>query len=720
MDRAVTATMDQPGVATMGAPSKLPPHLPPLREDLKLFPAAANSDGSPAWMIQDPISNAFYRLGWLEFELLSRWSLATPNAILDATATETLLEPATEELEQLYAFLLQSQLLEIHDPAHTRELVARFRKTTASRINWLLHHYLFFRIPILHPSRTLQRLLPWLDWVFSRATALTIVALSLIGLVLTARQWDVFVASFVDTLSPAGLAGYLLALAVTKSLHELGHALTATRYGLRVAHMGIAVVVLWPMLYTDTGEAWQLSNHRQRLGIASAGILTELAIAGLATLAWNLTGDSDFRQALFFLATTSWVLSLGLNLSPFMRFDGYFILSDLFDIPNLHQRSFAVARVALRNLMFGFADHDPEPMSPSRRRALISFAMITWSYRLTVFVGIAITVYLYFFKLLGIVLFAVEMAWFVLLPVWREIKVWHQRRAEVRISRKWALILIACGLLLLAALPWNTRIRGEGYAHPRQIHAFYSPLPARLLERPPTAGAIQAGQTVFVLDAPEQAYRTQLAAASVTALDHQLHGLRGLENGEEFRARLQSQRALHAAEIQAQQDESARLILTAPFDGILVDLDPELVPGVWVGTQEPLALLIAPGQWQVELFVGQDDLTRIAIGAAVRFYPAGRKLFPLTGQVVDIAATRTLTLPQDLLSSHHGGQIPVIPNAQQPTPRDALYRVRVDLADAPTKLQILRGGGVIAGRSESWLMTALKPALIVLIRELSF
>lgn len=712
--------MDRPLIAPAGTPSRLPQRLPPLREDLKLFPAAANADGSPAWVIQDPISNTFYRLGWLEFELLARWSLEQPQSILDATAAETLLAPALDELEHLYTFLFQSQLLEIHDPAQTRELVTRFRQTRNQRLKWLLHHYLFFRIPILRPSRALHALQPWLDWVFTRATALSVVALSLLGLALTARQWEVFVASFVDTLSPAGLAGYLVALAVTKSLHELGHALTATRQGLRVAHMGVAFVVLWPMLYTDTGEAWRLSNPRQRLGIAAAGILTELAIAGLATLAWNLTGDGDLKQALFFLATTSWVLSLALNASPFMRFDGYFILSDLLDMPNLHERSFALARVAIRNALFGFNDPDPEPLPRSRRLALIGFAILTWLYRLVVFVGIAVAVYLYFFKLLGIFLFVVEISWFVLLPVWRELRVWHRRRAEIRSGRKWALILFAGALLLLAALPWSTRVRGQGYAHPTQTHVFYSPLPARLVVLPPATGPIAAGQALFVLEAPEQGYWTQVAEVSIAALEHQLRGLRGLEDGEEYRARLESQRDQRTAEMQAQLDETARLVLTAPFDGILTDLDPELAPGVWVGSQDELALLVAPGHWQVELFVDQDDLGRISIGAPARFYPESNKLFPLTGHVVDIASTRTVSLPQEQLSSQHGGNIPVIPDAQQLTPRDAIYRVRIDLADAPTQLQLLRGAGVIEGRPESWLLNLWKPVLIVLMRELSF
>ena len=215
--------MDRPVSETAYAPaSKLPAQLPPLREELQLHAAAPYSDGSPAWVIQDPVNNRFYRIGWLEFELLSRWSLASAESVLSATASETLLSPQADELEALYAFLLQNQLLTIHEISHTRELVARFRASTQNRLTWLLHHYLFFRIPIFHPADLLQAAKPWTNWIFSRFMALTVTALSLLGLILTARQWDVFVSSFVDTLSPGGLLAYMLALAVTKSLSSLG------------------------------------------------------------------------------------------------------------------------------------------------------------------------------------------------------------------------------------------------------------------------------------------------------------------------------------------------------------------------------------------------------------------------------------------------------------------------------------------------------------------
>lgn len=697
---------------------ELPERLPPLREDLQLHPAASNRDGSPAWTIQDPLNNAFYRIGWLEFELLSRWGLGEPQRVLAETSAQTPLQPAVEELAGLYAFLLQHQLLSIQDVRYSRQLYEQQRQGRLGRLRWLLHHYLFFRVPLLHPAPLLSRALPWVEWVYSRGCALLILAISALGLLLTARQWDSFAASFVDSLSPGGLLGYLLALALSKALHELGHAFTATRYGLRVAHMGVAFLVLWPMLYTDTGESWRLSQRGQRLAIASAGILSELALAGVALLAWNLAPEGDLKQALFFLASTAWLVSLTLNISPFMRFDGYFILSDALDMPNLHERSFAVARSALRNTLLGWQEAEPEPLSTGKRRAMIAFAIATWLYRLMLFIGIAVAVYLLFFKLLGIFLFLVEIFWFVLRPLHSELRVWYQRRDEITGSRRWLAMLAGTSLLLLALLPWSTQLQVSGWVHPSRLHVFYSPLPARLLELP-SAGAVGAGSVVFRLEQPELDYRAELAASAGQTVDARLRSLLSQPEGEELRAQLLEQQRLHAAQQQAEQAEAGRLSLRAPFAGVLTDIDPELASGVWVNPQQPLATLVDGQQWEAELFVRQADLQRLSLGNPVRFYALQQGQPPLNGRISRIDSTRTSQLPP-LLSSQHGGPLAVLPETSGLTPREALYRVQVRLDQAPQGLQVLRGEAQVQGNPQSWLLEAIKPVLIVLIRELSF
>jgi putative peptide zinc metalloprotease protein len=459
-------------------------------------------DGAPAWVIQDPVSNRFFRIGWMEFEVLSRWRLSDPARIAEEISSQSTLQVTAEQVQKIADFFRQQQLVHVRDAGGVAFLNQLAERAKISRWKWLLHNYLFIRIPLVRPQRFLQWLAPWCELFFTRGFLVASVCAALLGFVLALRQWDVFVTTFTDFFSPAGLAGYLVALFAAKTLHELGHAITATRLGVRVAHMGVAFLVLWPMLYTDTGESWRLSDRRDRFRIAAAGMATEFALASFATLAWSLTTDGPLRSALFFLATTSWVITVGINASPFMRFDGYFLLSDALDMPNLHARSFAMARASLRRRVFGWNEPDPEVFEPRMRRFLVVFAWLTWLYRLIIFVGIAIAVYLFFFKVLGIFLFAVEIAWFIVRPLWMEAKVWIERRSETGAARSAVLLLIVVGVLGSLALPWQGTVKAEAWLHAAQSQTLYSPFAAQVL-RISDNGQIPKGTVLAELNSPD-------------------------------------------------------------------------------------------------------------------------------------------------------------------------------------------------------------------------
>lgn len=339
------------------------PLLPPLRQDLQLHQAAPNRDGSPAWTIQDPVSNRFFRIGWLEFECLRHWS-PQADRIAAAVTASTPMSVAVEQVAAFARFLEYHQLLRLDGEAMAR-MAATSRVLTWHHWRWWLCHYLFVRIPLVRPERILRMILPLVRPLASRSGRIFLVVASLLGVFLTTRQWDVFTHSVAGLITPAGILGFLLAIIVCKTCHELGHALVATHFGVRVGHMGIALMVLWPMLYTDVGESWKLRSARQRLAVSVAGVGCELVLAGLATLAWALLVDGPARQAALYAATTGLVVSLAINASPFMRFDGYFILSDLLDIPNLHERSGNLARNWLRNRLFGWQETDTESFFPT-------------------------------------------------------------------------------------------------------------------------------------------------------------------------------------------------------------------------------------------------------------------------------------------------------------------------------------------------------------------
>ncbi len=701
--------------------------LPSLREDLKLLTAAPNRDGSPAWMVQDPVTNRFYRLGWIEFELLSRWHFKNPELILRGVREDTQLEPTQDDLLQMVGFFKQHHLLRADNSASVSDLEKAAIKAKPEKWKWLLHNYLFFRIPLVKPEQWLKNTAWLLTPLYSKAFAIFTLCATVLGIVLAGRQWDTFLHTFSDFLSPAGFVGYALALMFAKTLHELGHAYTATRYGVRVAHMGVAFLVMWPMLYTDTSESWKLTNRRERFNIAAAGVSVELAIAGFATLGWSLANDGALRSTLFFLATTSWLITMAINASPFMRFDGYYLLSDALDIPNLHDRAGAVAKATMRRTLLGFTEQEPEAMSKGLRRSLVSFAYFTWIYRFTVFLGIAVAVYVFFFKILGIFLFLVEIAWFVVKPIWMEMKVWHKRRAEIKLSRFLTLGVMLALTLFVLLMPWQRKVHGEAWLHAEQSQAVFSPLPGRVVEVR-GEGVVKAGETLIVLDSPDARSRAMQAKALAEAYALQLDQSVGRSDGAEKRGVILEQLNQQLAEIDAQQAELKRLEIRAPFDGQLLDVDRQIKPGVWLNSTQQVAVLVDPRVWVIDALIDQDSVSRIAPKSAVKFYLRNETSKPVLGTVIAIDSARAQSLPHLMMATDHGGRVPALKQQNGSlTPRDALYRVRISLnAEEAAKTQHLQmpsvrlGSAVIVGERKSFASEWLTTLSAVLIRESGF
>jgi putative peptide zinc metalloprotease protein len=728
--RMVAAAAAQPKV--LAPPQAQPaPRLPALREELRLIPAAPHADGSPAWMVHDPVVNRFYRIGWLDFELLLRWGDGSAQHALASIAAETTLAADETDIAALIGFLTQHSLLKADSMQAVDQLRARAAQQIKSPFDWLLHNYLFFRLPLLRPQWFLVRMLAVLGWVFSRTTATAVLGLSAAGVFLAARQWETFASTFVDQLSWSGLLGYTCALACAKALHELGHALTATRYGVRVAHMGVAFLVMFPMLYTDTSESWKLTKPRQRLAIASAGIVVELALAGLATLAWSLAPDGALKSAMFFLATTSWILTLAVNASPFMRFDGYFIAMDIFDFPNLHERSGALARAWMRRTLLGWHEAAPERFSARTNAVLIGFALFTWVYRLTVFLGIAFLVYHYAFKLLGIFLMLVELVWFVARPFITELRVWNERKNEITANRRgwWA----GAAMLLAGAtlLPWQGSVHGPGWVHAQQQQVIYAPLAGRLLSLP-TSTSAAAGQALFVLASPDLNQNRDRAQGLANARAQELLGLAGLPDGEERRTQVQGQQDKYAAEARMYEDESARLQIAAPFAGEVADIDPQLAPGVWVQPRQPLATVVDPSRWVVEAFVAEADIARVRAGQSASVRTTQQGLGVMHGHVIEVDANRTATLPHAMLDAQSGGPVITLPPAKTEhrtgavasdatqAPRDALYRVKIALDEAPHQRQMAVGRVVIDSDRQAWFTSAFANVASLFVREGGF
>ena len=689
-----------------------------LREELRLIPAANNVDGSPAWMIQDPINNKFYRIGWLDFELLLRWQQVDIQHIVDDTNNETTLDVDADNVHELVDFLGQNKLLQSNSAEAVNRLITEKNKQKQSAFNWLVHHYLFFRIPLIKPQVLLANILPYFRWLFSPITAFVVLAITLTGLFLVARQWDAFSSTFIEQLTIAGFLSYGLALMCTKFLHEFGHAITATRYGVRVGHMGIAMLVMFPMPYTDTSESWKLTDNKQRLHIAAAGIITELCLAGIATLAWSLSPDGAIKSALFFLATSSWLLTLAVNASPFMRFDGYFILSDLLDFPNLHERAGNLAKTWLRRTVLGVQDAWPENFPAKKRRTLILFSCITWAYRMLVFIGIAWLVYYLFFKVLGIILFLVEILWFIVIPIWRELAVWAKRRSEIKLNRI-ILSLTSIGVLIaLGMVPWQTTVKGFGWVHANNQHIIYTPTAGKLVAMV-KAGSVAQGQQIFTLNSPDIALEALKSEGLAQSREAELRSLSGQEDGESRRATLENQQDKFNAEVKLYKDELSRMDLTAPFAGTLQDIDDSLSIGTWVHPKNAMAVLIDPQSWIIDAMIEEAEISRVKLGDTAEIYLQDADFNKLVGKVTAIDTAKINTLPHPMLDAQYGGNIATL-QGDKSIPTQGFYKVRVQFSQQPALNKMALAHVQIETQAKAWLPTIFERVAALLVRESGF
>lgn len=698
--------------------------LPALREELALFPGPHAQDGSPTWSLHDPVRNLFFRIDWLSFELLSRWHLDSPHAILDVVRRDTTLNPEADDFVLVVEFLAANELLQTHSQQGTELFLAKRAKQRQGIATWLLHHYLFFRVPLLRPDAWLERTLPWVRPFFTRTfLMLTLLALAL-GLFEASRQWDSYLATLIDTFSWQGLATFGLTLVFVKFMHELGHAFTAKRFGCRVPAMGLAFLVMFPVAYTDVNEVWKLADRKQRLAVGAAGMLTELAIAAWSTLAWSLLPDGYLKSAAFLLATTTWITTLLINASPFLRFDGYFLLSDWLDMANLHSRSFALGRWQLREWLFGLREVPPEHIPRHRHQGLVLFAYCVWLYRLVIFSGIALLVYKFFPKPLGPFLAAVEVGWFILLPIMSEVSAWKQRLSQIsRSPRSKKTLLLVIGFISLLFLPLDYRIQTQGMLKPVQSYPVVAAGAARIVTLPLTDGqAVREGEVLLRLETQEISFQTQQAHQKSATLRWQIEA-GGVD--EELRKRqpvLAEELGKAQAELQGLHEEQDRYAPTAPFTGRFFLSNPDIRPGMWVRKNDRLGTVADTRRWQVEAYLSERDLKRVRTGDRATFYSETPGLITLEAKVIQVDTDATRILPTPMLAVTHGGTLPVHERNHLLAPENAVYRVTLELTEPyqPGAARELRGRLVISGRMKSIMEDFLNAILALWVREAGF
>lgn len=691
----------------------------PIRQDVRLMPGTRAWNGEPTWTLTDPIRNRFFQISDADMRLLQHWQLGSQSLLIERLA-EAGVAVTPDEVEDFQQFLLSSELVD------TQALPLRVRLTqmhnARSQTIWqqLLHKYLFFRVPLVRPDRFLDALYPRVRFLFQPWVPRLAMIMGMLGIFLVIQNWERFAGGFSWLVTPAGLLVFGLTLAAVKVLHELGHALMCKHFGLRVPTMGVAFLVMWPVLYTDASESWRLTSRRQRALIGAAGVMTELMLAAFAMVLWFFLPDGLLRGVAFTVATTTWVLSVIVNLNPLMRFDGYYFLSDLVNIPNLQDRSFVVAKWRLRQWLFNATIPAPESFSPRILFWMLVYAWAILIYRFFLFLGIAVLVYYLFFKALGIFLFLVEISWFIVRPIWNEIKHWRELYPGASLPRRRLYQGLALVLLLLLAFPWRSSVELPALLSAQQHARMYLPVNARVQTVNVRDGAlVKQGDVLMQLESPELAFQLQLITAEVTRLENLLAGVS--VNEDLYRDRLVLEQELAKANTlrHGLERELDMLTVRAPFAGQVRDLEPDLMVGQWLGATQHLLTVIPASGAEVVAWVTEQDRDRIQQNATGYFWSeVARGPLGVSVQVqgVDTSAVRTLEPP--FHAAEFGGDIVVSHQAKDAwVPRQALYKVRLKVQGDEVASQRWRGHVVVEGKRRSLLASGATWLLGALIRE---
>ncbi|QHP56971.1 HlyD family efflux transporter periplasmic adaptor subunit [Pectobacterium carotovorum] len=700
------------------------PHLPPLRADLQLVESAPGINGAPQWVLSDPITGRYFTLTPSAIRLLRHWPLRQPQQILAAANNEPGLPLRVKELEKLLQFLRQHDLVAASDAEQRQRYLGKAQAMRTSLWKSVLHQYLFFRIPLWRPDPVLNRCWPWLQrygapfliWVFP--------LILLLGLFLVSRDWVRYTHSFPHLFSLSGMAVFGVSLVFAKFIHELGHAFMAKRAGCRVQSMGVAFIVLFPLFYTDTTDAWKLKDRQARLLIGAGGILAELMLAVIALLAWALLPDGPARTAAFMLSSATWLTTLVVNLNPLMRFDGYFLLSDFWRVENLQERAYALCRWRLRESLFGHGHPAPENLSPSLQRKLLVWGYASWIWRFFLFFGIALVVYHFFIKVIGIGLMLVEIVWFIALPIAKEAYAWWSMRKSIHPIAFLRSALLCSTLLFILLYPWGGSIHIPAVLEAEKVSTLYSPVPAQVNRLHVTDGQrVDTGDILLELTSVDLDYRLDIERQRIAQLQQQRQrGAARQETASEIQV-MDWQLAEALARYRGLAAQRQRLTIRAPQAGVVRDLARDMTAGRWLTADTPLLRVVEPTQGRVIGYIPEESLMRTQESMQGIFLTDDPAFPRLDVTLHDIAPTGSAYLQQEMLASDRHGPIAVRRDRDHnPQPVQAQYRVRFIIQEEkflPLQ-QPIRGSVILEGEKESILGTVWRRVAALGIRESGF
>ncbi|MDZ4659646.1 MAG: biotin/lipoyl-binding protein [Bythopirellula sp.] len=441
--------------------------------------------GRVYWVVKDPVGLQYFRFEEEEYAVMQ---MLDGQSSLEEIAErfEKEFPPQTirvEELQNFIGMLHRSGLVLSDAAGQGVQLKKRRDQKKRQELVQAFSNIMSFRMRGIDPERILNAMYPWVRWFFTVPATICSLILASAALTLVIVQFDVFQAKLPSFHSFFAAQNWLLiagVLGCTKILHEFGHGMSCKHFGGECHEMGVMFLVLTPCLYCNVSDSWMLPNRWHRAAIGAAGMYVEVVLASIATFIWWFSEPGFLNYLCLNIMFVSSVSTILFNANPLLRYDGYYILSDILEIPNLRQKASTILNRKLGWLCLGLEERD-DPFLPHRHQGLFAlYTVASFFYRWVVLLSI-----LYFLnkvfepyglKILGQLIALGSLYGMLVMPLWKIYKFFRVPGSisKVKKVRMYAtLAVLATVMAAIWFIPFPSSVMCEFELQPRDAATVY-------------------------------------------------------------------------------------------------------------------------------------------------------------------------------------------------------------------------------------------------------
>ncbi len=573
-----------------------------------------------------------------------------------------------DEMIRLLGQLHAVDVLQSDVPPDTLELLNRSEKRQNLIWKQNIRNPLAMRFFLFDPERFLKRLLPYVRPVFGWFGAVLWLVVMVIGVVLAGLHWPELTKDVTDhVLAPQNLVILWVIYPFLKALHEFSHAFAIGKFGGEVHEMGIMFIVLTPMPYVDASSVLGFPGKWQRILVSAIGVGAELFIAALALIVWVTIEPGTVRAVMYNIIIIAGISSVLFNGNPLLRYDGYYALADLLEIPNLWSRGAKYVLYLAQRYGFGVREVEPPVSTSGERVWFVIYTVLSFMYRIFIYIGI-IQFIAGKFLTIGLFLALWAVVTMLVLPVGKAIKflstsptLGRKRARAVLVSTAAAALIVA--FVTLVPLPLATVSEG--------VLRF----PEESLARARTDGFVEntvmnpgseakPGDVLVRCSDP-------LLPARIRALEAELRELQIEFDMNERNQRVKAQVTLEDIKQVKQQLEFARikadeLTVYSRADGIFYVPMPQDLPGKFVKRGTIIGYVLNNSSVSARVVIPQGDVDLVRNRTrSVKIRLPERIIKTLPASLIREVPAGTDQLPAKVLSQEGGGDVPIDPRDQK-------------------------------------------------------